>query len=75
MTFLRQMKKAKHEGERLRLRKQSLDYMERYLYLIIFNAYLHYVRRHTMLKFSVWLQEVRCWLYEHGRLAGSVNAT
>ncbi|XP_064616036.1 paladin-like [Liolophura sinensis] len=53
------MKKAKTEEERKRLKWRSLDYLERYIYMILFNAYLH-AERWTRWKkrFSQWMKQV-----------------
>lgn len=56
------MKKAKTEAEFHILMKRSLDYLERYMYLILFNtyqSYLHCERRNGWARsFTSWMKEV-----------------
>ncbi|XP_074649067.1 paladin-like [Tubulanus polymorphus] len=53
------LKKAKSDEERQFTKRRSLDYLERYLYLILFNAYLHSERASMWERpFSVWLKEI-----------------
>ena len=54
----RQMQSVGRMAEAEELRMLSVNFLERYLLLIIYNAYLHYVKRHGTIKFSLWLQEV-----------------
>lgn len=43
-----------------RLQLRSLQYLERYVYLILFNAYLHLERADSWQRpFSTWMREVR----------------
>ena len=60
MDLILQMKKAKNEEERVMYKKRALDYLERYMYLILFNTYLHCERRNKWkVTFSAWMKEVR----------------
>nr|XP_015201945.1 PREDICTED: paladin isoform X2 [Lepisosteus oculatus] len=53
----RQIKTAKKEKESQLLK--SLQYLERYIYLILFNAYLHLEKKDSWQRpFSVWMHEV-----------------
>lgn len=55
----RQIKSAKtaREGEDLQLR--SLQYLERYIYLILFNTYLHLEKKDAWQRsFTQWMQQV-----------------
>ncbi|XP_060084968.1 paladin-like [Ylistrum balloti] len=53
------IKNAKTEASRQVLKRQSLDYLERYIYLILFNAYLHYDKKNQWQRpFSKWMKEV-----------------
>ncbi|XP_069877015.1 paladin [Dipodomys merriami] len=55
----RQAKAAKEAQETQRLQLRSLQYLERYVYLILFNAYLHLEKAHTWQRtFSTWMREV-----------------
>ncbi|XP_013397677.1 paladin [Lingula anatina] len=50
---------AKTPSEAVSLKRLSLDYLERYVYLIIFNAYLHAEKASEWkYTFSAWMQEV-----------------
>lgn len=41
------------------LQLRSLQYLERYIYLILFNAYLHLGKKDSWQRpFSVWMREV-----------------
>lgn len=54
-----QMKKAKTEEERETLCLRSLEYLERYIYMIVFNAYLHSERQQRWKKpFAAWMKQV-----------------
>lgn len=54
-----QIKNAKTDRDRKAYRKRSLDYLERYIYLILFNTYLHGERRDKWKRsFKEWLTEV-----------------
>lgn len=55
-----QAKAAKREQEAARLRLRSLQYLERYVYLVLFNAYLHLQRAEAWQRpFSSWMRQVR----------------
>ncbi|XP_038599862.1 paladin isoform X1 [Tachyglossus aculeatus] len=55
----RQGKAAKEEQEVRTLQLRSLQYLERYIYLILFNAYLHLEKKGSWQRpFSVWMREV-----------------
>ncbi|XP_008056044.1 paladin [Carlito syrichta] len=55
----RQAKAAKEELEMRRLQLRSLQYLERYVYLILFNAYLHLEKADSWQRpFSTWMREV-----------------
>ncbi|KAJ6657755.1 hypothetical protein lerEdw1_001942 [Lerista edwardsae] len=54
-----QGKTAKEAKERRTLQLRSLQYLERYIYLILFNAYLHLGKKDSWQRpFSVWMREV-----------------
>lgn len=57
--------KTEHDAERLHLR--SLQYLERYLSLVLFNAYLHLEKAASWQRpFSIWMREVRrLWAQRH----------
>ncbi|XP_025089894.1 paladin-like [Pomacea canaliculata] len=53
------IKSATSELDRQELRRQSVDLLERYIYLILFNTYLaHEKGNHFQMPFSQWMQEV-----------------
>ncbi|XP_067876834.1 paladin-like isoform X2 [Heterodontus francisci] len=55
----RQIKAAKSEKEMQLLQLRSLQYLERYIYLILFNTYLHLEKKDSWQRpFSVWMYEV-----------------
>lgn len=55
----RQAKAAKDKQEARRLQLRSLQYLERYIYLILFNAYLHLEEACSWQRsFSAWMWEV-----------------
>nr|XP_056706215.1 paladin [Euleptes europaea] len=55
----RQGKTAKEEKEMHALQLKSLQYLERYIYLILFNAYLHLGKKDSWQRpFSIWMREV-----------------
>uniref|UniRef100_A0A4X2L3Q6 Phosphatase domain containing paladin 1 n=1 Tax=Vombatus ursinus TaxID=29139 RepID=A0A4X2L3Q6_VOMUR len=55
----RQGKTAKEEQETRTLHLRSLQYLERYIFLILFNAYLHLEKTNSWHRpFSVWMLEV-----------------
>ncbi|XP_066206291.1 paladin isoform X3 [Saccopteryx leptura] len=63
----RQAKAAKSEQEARRLQLRSLQYLERYIYLVLFNAYLHLEKVGSWQRpFSTWMQEVasKAGIYE-----------
>jgi len=53
------MKKATTADEEECAKKRCLDLLERYVYLILFNAYLHCDRHNKwQRRFSAWMAEV-----------------
>lgn len=55
----RQIKTAKGEKEVYLQQLRSLQYLERYVYLILFNAYLHLEKKNSWQRpFSAWMCEV-----------------
>ncbi|XP_053162853.1 paladin isoform X2 [Hemicordylus capensis] len=63
----RQGKAAKEEKEMQTLQLRSLQYLERYIYLILFNAYLHLGKKDSWQRpFSIWMREVaaKAGIYE-----------
>uniref|UniRef100_A0A8C6Y671 Phosphatase domain containing paladin 1 n=1 Tax=Naja naja TaxID=35670 RepID=A0A8C6Y671_NAJNA len=59
ISTYRQGKTAKEEAEVQTLQLRSLQFLERYIYLILFNAYLHLVKKDSWEKpFSIWMHEV-----------------
>lgn len=55
-----QAKAAKSEREARRLQLRSLQYLERYVCLVLFNAYLHLEKAGSWQRpFSAWMREVR----------------
>uniref|UniRef100_A0A8C0BDD0 Paladin n=1 Tax=Buteo japonicus TaxID=224669 RepID=A0A8C0BDD0_9AVES len=55
----RQGKSGKDEEETRTLQLRSLQYLERYIYLILFNAYLHLEKKDSWQRpFSLWMREV-----------------
>ena len=55
-----QARAAKSEQEARRLQLRSLQYLERYVYLVLFNAYLHLEKEDSWRRpFSSWMREVR----------------
>ncbi|KAF1614403.1 Paladin, partial [Eudyptes chrysolophus] len=55
----RQGKSGKEEREMRMLQLRSLQYLERYIYLILFNAYLHLEKKDSWQRpFSLWMREV-----------------
>ncbi|XP_078386819.1 paladin-like isoform X2 [Cetorhinus maximus] len=54
----RQIKTAKSKKEMQLLQLRSLQYLERYIYLILFNTYLHLEKKDSWQRpFSVWMYE------------------
>ncbi|XP_051925503.1 paladin isoform X1 [Hippocampus zosterae] len=63
----RQIKSGKSEKERHELLLRSLQYLERYIYLILFNAYLHLEKKDSWQRsFALWMEQVasRAGVYE-----------
>lgn len=55
-----QGKSGKDEKETRTLQLRSLQYLERYIFLILFNAYLHLEKKDSWQRpFSLWMREVR----------------
>ncbi|XP_030631555.1 paladin [Chanos chanos] len=55
----RQIKSSKTEKESESLLLKSLQYLERYMYLILFNTYLHLEKKDSWQRsFSVWMHQV-----------------
>ncbi|NXX33554.1 PALD protein, partial [Nicator chloris] len=55
----RQGKSAKDERDTRTLQLRSLQYLERYIFLILFNAYLHLEKKDSWQRpFSLWMREV-----------------
>uniref|UniRef100_A0A673V807 Paladin n=1 Tax=Suricata suricatta TaxID=37032 RepID=A0A673V807_SURSU len=55
----RQARAAKSEPEAQRLQLRSLQYLERYIYLVLFNAYLHLEKADSWQRpFSAWMRQV-----------------
>ncbi|NWV43096.1 PALD protein, partial [Grantiella picta] len=55
----RQGKSGKDEREARLLQLRSLQYLERYIFLILFNAYLHLEKKDSWQRpFSLWMREV-----------------
>lgn len=53
------MKAAKEEQEAWRLQLHGMQYLERYVYLILFNAYLYLEKARSWQRtFSTWMWEV-----------------
>ncbi|TRY95949.1 hypothetical protein DNTS_001954 [Danionella cerebrum] len=59
ISTYRQIKMAKSESEAQWLRLKSLQYLERYIYLILFNCFLHLEKKDSWRRsFSQWMQQV-----------------
>ncbi|XP_076856649.1 paladin [Brachyhypopomus gauderio] len=59
ISTYRQIKSSKTEQERHALLLRSLQYLERYIYLILFNTYLHLEKASSWSRsFTAWMQEV-----------------
>lgn len=55
----RQIKSSKGEQERRVLMLKSVQYLERYIYLILFNTYLHLEKRNSLQRsFTTWMHQV-----------------
>lgn len=53
------MKSCKNEQERGSLMLKSVQYLERYIYLILFNTYLHLEKKNSLQRsFSTWMHQV-----------------
>ncbi|XP_022101422.1 paladin-like [Acanthaster planci] len=59
------VKSAKDEETAARLRHQSFNFLERYIYLILFNSYLHIERPNN------WTSKFSTWMIETGRKIGA----
>lgn len=67
ISTYRQAKATKEAQEAQRLQLRSLQYLERYIYLILFNAYLRLEKTSSWQRpFSTWMQEVatKAGIYE-----------
>ncbi|KAG7261029.1 hypothetical protein CRUP_001372 [Coryphaenoides rupestris] len=59
ISTYRQIKSAKGEKESEQLLLKSLQYLERYMYLILFNTYLHLEKKDSWQRsFSLWMEQV-----------------
>nr|XP_055025465.1 phosphatase domain containing paladin 1b isoform X5 [Misgurnus anguillicaudatus] len=59
ISTYRQIRTAKSEADAQCLRLKSLQYLERYIYLILFNCYLHLEKKDSWRRsFSQWMHEV-----------------
>lgn len=66
-----QGKSGKDERETRTLQLRSLQYLERYIFLILFNAYLHLEKKDSWQRpFSLWMREVRLSLAATSCLCG-----
>ncbi|KAM8837322.1 paladin isoform 3-T5 [Spinachia spinachia] len=55
----RQIKSGKTEKESQQLLLRSLQYLERYIYLILFNTYLHLEKKDSWRRsFTLWMEQV-----------------
>ncbi|KAM4624425.1 paladin isoform 1-T2 [Polymixia lowei] len=55
----RQIKSGKTEKESQQLLLKSLQYLERYMYLILFNTYLHLEKKDSWQRsFTLWMEQV-----------------
>ncbi|XP_073441887.1 paladin isoform X2 [Dendrobates tinctorius] len=63
VTYI-EIKTAKNMKEMQLLQLRSLQYLERYIYLILFNAYLHLEKKDT------WQRPFSKWMYEVASKAG-----
>ncbi|KAL0178082.1 hypothetical protein M9458_026976, partial [Cirrhinus mrigala] len=52
------IKMAKSEADAHWLRLRSLQYLERYIYLILFNCYLHLEKKDS------WRRSFSQWMYQ-----------
>ncbi|KAI2657882.1 Paladin [Labeo rohita] len=64
ISTYRQIKMAKSEADAHWLRLRSLQYLERYIYLILFNCYLHLEKKDS------WRRSFSQWMYQVAAKAG-----
>ncbi|XP_051508181.1 phosphatase domain containing paladin 1b isoform X4 [Myxocyprinus asiaticus] len=64
ISTYRQIKTAKSEADAQWLRLRSLQYLERYIYLILFNCYLHLEKKDS------WRRSFSQWMYQVAARAG-----
>uniref|UniRef100_A0A9J7X9Z3 Phosphatase domain containing paladin 1b n=1 Tax=Cyprinus carpio carpio TaxID=630221 RepID=A0A9J7X9Z3_CYPCA len=64
ISTYRQIKMAKSEADAQWLRLRSLQYLERYIYLILFNCYLHLEKKDS------WRRSFSQWMYQVAARAG-----
>ncbi|XP_044034006.1 paladin isoform X1 [Siniperca chuatsi] len=59
ISTFRQIKSGKTEKECQQLLLKSLQYLERYIYLILFNTYLHLEKKNSWQRsFTLWMEQV-----------------
>ncbi|XP_068161438.1 paladin isoform X2 [Antennarius striatus] len=59
ISSYRQIKSGKTEQECQQLLLRSLQYLERYMYLILFNTYLHLEKKNSWQRsFTTWMEQV-----------------
>nr|XP_043869713.1 paladin isoform X1 [Solea senegalensis] len=59
ISTYRQVKSGKTEKEREQVLLKSLQYLERYIYLILFNTYLHLEKKDSWQRsFTLWMEQV-----------------
>ncbi|KAE8284126.1 Paladin [Larimichthys crocea] len=59
ISTYRQIKSGKTEKECQQLLLRSLQYLERYIYLILFNTYLHLEKKNSWQRsFTLWMEQV-----------------
>uniref|UniRef100_A0A671XYW6 Paladin n=1 Tax=Sparus aurata TaxID=8175 RepID=A0A671XYW6_SPAAU len=59
ISTYRQIKSGKTERECQQLLLRSLQYLERYMYLILFNTYLHLEKKNSWQRsFTLWMEQV-----------------
>uniref|UniRef100_A0A3Q3MU27 Phosphatase domain containing paladin 1a n=1 Tax=Mastacembelus armatus TaxID=205130 RepID=A0A3Q3MU27_9TELE len=59
ISTYRQIKTGKTEKECQQLLLRSLQYLERYIYLILFNTYLHLEKKNSWQRsFTLWMEQV-----------------
>ncbi|XP_064170410.1 paladin isoform X1 [Anguilla rostrata] len=64
ISTYRQIKPGKAEQEMQQLLLKSLQYLERYVYLILFNTYLHLEKK------DAWQRPFSAWMYQVAARAG-----